>query len=107
MNNITLNIFGSKIFFNLIKEIESDYNIFFENNRTSKDYFNIKIIFAENLKLSFLINLLKDNTPSIIFLNDKNYILKNKITLYELQKITNSVIKWSGIITCLCLDKTA
>ena len=31
---------------------------------------------------------------------------KNKTTIYSLQKITNSVIKWTGLITVLCLDKT-
>ncbi len=31
---------------------------------------------------------------------------KNKATLYSLQKVTNSVIKWTAIITVLCLDKT-
>ena len=31
---------------------------------------------------------------------------KNKTTLYFLQKETNSVIKWTAIITSLCLDKT-
>lgn len=81
MNNISLNIFGSKIFFNLIKEIEFEYNIFFENNKTFKDHFNIKIIFAENLKLSFLTSLLRDNIPTVLLLNDKNYIFKNKIKL--------------------------
>lgn len=30
---------------------------------------------------------------------------KNQVTLYSLQRITNSVIKWTGIITVLCLDK--
>jgi len=32
--------------------------------------------------------------------------IKNKTTLYSLQKITNSVVKWTGLMTALCLDKT-
>ena len=32
--------------------------------------------------------------------------IKKKPSIYEIQKITNSVIKWTGIITFLCLDKT-
>jgi hypothetical protein len=31
---------------------------------------------------------------------------KNKTTVYSLQKITNSVVKWTAIITVLCIDKT-
>lgn len=30
---------------------------------------------------------------------------KNKITIYLLQKITNSVVKWTGFMTELCIDK--
>ncbi len=30
---------------------------------------------------------------------------KRKPTLYCLQKVTNSVIKWTAIMTALCLDK--
>ncbi len=28
-----------------------------------------------------------------------------KVTLYSLQKATNAVIKWTAIMTALCLDK--
>ena len=31
---------------------------------------------------------------------------KNQATLYSLQRITNSVVKWTGLMTALCLDKT-
>lgn len=31
---------------------------------------------------------------------------KKKLTSYALQKVTNSVVKWTGILTSLCLDKT-
>ena len=30
---------------------------------------------------------------------------QKKITIYSLQKVTNSVIKWTAIMTALCLDK--
>ena len=36
MNNICLNIFGSKIFYNLIKELSIDYNINFFVNKITK-----------------------------------------------------------------------
>ena len=32
--------------------------------------------------------------------------IKRKPSTYSLQKITNSVIKWTAIMTSLCLDKT-
>ena len=32
--------------------------------------------------------------------------IKNQTTLYSLQKITNAVVKWTGFMTVLCLDKT-
>jgi len=30
---------------------------------------------------------------------------KRKPTLYSLHKVTNSVIKWTAIMTALCLDR--
>ena len=30
---------------------------------------------------------------------------QKKVTLYSLQKTTNAVIKWTAIMTALCLDK--
>jgi len=30
---------------------------------------------------------------------------QKKTTIYSLQKLTNSIVKWTAIITSLCLDK--
>jgi len=89
MNNISLTIFGSKIFFNLINELDFTYNVFFEVNKTlkNKDDFNIRIIFPEDLNLSNLNNLLQKNTPTILLLENKNYILKNKIRLLSFHMV--------------------
>jgi DNA-binding response OmpR family regulator len=89
MNNISLTIFGSNIFFNLINELDFTYNIFFEENKTlkNKDDFNIRIIFPEHLNLSNLNNLLQKNTPTILLLDNKNYILKNKIHLLSFHMV--------------------
>jgi hypothetical protein len=89
MNNISLTIFGSKTFFNLIKEIDFEYNIFLETDKTpkNKEHLNIKIIFPQNLKLSVLIDLLKENTPTILLLDNNNYILKNKINLLSFHMV--------------------
>ena len=72
MKNICLNIFGSKIFYNLIKELSIDYNInFFVNKITKQEEIflknNIKIIFPENLTLNEVKDFLNKNSP-IIFL---------------------------------------
>lgn len=89
MNNISLTIFGSKTFFNLIKEIDFEYNIFLETDKTpkNKEHLNIKIIFPQNLKLSVLIDLLTENTPTILLLDNNNYILKNKINLLSFHMV--------------------
>jgi DNA-binding response OmpR family regulator len=89
MKNISLTIFGSKIFFNLIKELDFAYNIFFEKSKTLKneDDCNIRIIFPEDLDLKNLNNLLQKNTPTILLLDNKNYILKNKIRLLSFHMV--------------------
>jgi len=92
MNNICLNIFGSKIFYNLIKELSIDYNInFFEKKFTEqKDIVlrsDIKIIFPENLKLNEVKDFLIKNSPIIFLVNNKKYFEMNKLKLLEFHVI--------------------
>ena len=59
MNNIHLHIFGSKVFFNLIEELNFEYKSIFEKNNTSiieNNFSNneIRIVFVEGLKLTDL-----------------------------------------------------
>ena len=84
MNNIHLTILGSTTFFNIINELE------FSNILNSKDQFNlndskisVKIVFAQNLKVKEVKNLLLQNEPIILFLNHKDYIKKNNLNLLD------------------------
>ena len=88
MDNIHLHIFGSKVFFNLIEELNLEYKAFFEKNNTYiiKNNFSnneIRIVFVEGLKLTDLKFFFKQNVPTIFLSNNKDYILKNKLSLLE------------------------
>lgn len=92
MNNICLNIFGSKIFYNLIKELSIDYNInFFVNKITKQEEIflknNIKIIFPENLTLNEVKDFINKNSPIIFLVNNKKYFEINKLKLLEFHVI--------------------
>mgnify|MGYP003338216143 CR=1 FL=1 len=92
MNNICLNIFGSKIFYNLIKELSIDYNINFCVNKITKqeEIFlknNIKIIFPENLTLNEVKDFINKNSPIIFLVNNKKYFEINKLKLLEFHVI--------------------
>lgn len=84
MRNIHLHIIGSDSFSTLIKELDLHYivssNIISEYN--TKDSF-IRIIFAENLKLENLKTLFLDNVPTVFLLNNKSFLLKNKLCLLD------------------------
>ena len=84
MNNIHLDILGSKPFSNIINELE------FTDILNSKDQFNhndkkisVKILFAENLKVKEVKSLLLQNEPIILFLNRKDYLKKNNLNLLD------------------------
>ncbi len=88
MNNIHLHIFGSKVFFNLIEELNLEYKSFFEKNNTSiieNNFSNneIRIVFVEGLKLTDLKIFFKQNVPTIFLSSNKDYVLKNKLSLLE------------------------
>jgi DNA-binding response OmpR family regulator len=88
MNNIHLHIFGSKVFFNLIEELNLEYKSVFEKNNTSiieNNFSNneIRIVFVEGLKLTDLKIFFKQNVPTIFLSNNKDYVLKNKLSLLE------------------------
>jgi len=88
MNNIHLHIFGSKVFFNLIEELNLEYKSIFEKNSNTLRENNssndeIRIVFVESLKLSELKSFFKQNIPTIFLSTNKDYISKNKLTLLE------------------------
>jgi DNA-binding response OmpR family regulator len=88
MNNIHLHIFGSKVFFSLIEELNLEYKSFFHNNNTylienilSNN--DIRIVFVESFKLIQLKIFFKQNVPTIFLSSNKDYLSKNKLTLLE------------------------
>jgi hypothetical protein len=84
MNNIHLNILGSPPFVNILNEIEFNniINSSSELNRNNKKIV-VKILFAENLKISEVKNYLLKNEPVFLFLNLKDYIKKNSLKLLD------------------------
>ena len=85
MNNINLYIYGSKVFLNILNELNLNYNISLENNLSliKKDDSEtiVKVIFPEKLKLIKVKKYFNENIPTIFFLEDKKYLKKNKLTL--------------------------
>jgi hypothetical protein len=81
MKNIHLRIYGSIFFATLLKEIDLEYSIFFKKDNFLEDDSDLKdvirIIFPEKLKLTEFKRLLQKNSPTIILLNNKNFISQN------------------------------
>jgi DNA-binding response OmpR family regulator len=86
MNNISLYIYGSKIFLNIINELNLGYNFSTEdkinpNKKKDNIEFVVRIVFPEKLKLNEVKKYFTDNMPTIFFLEDKTFLLKNKLSL--------------------------
>ena len=84
MSNIHLNIIGSKIFSDLLKELNLSYKIsqdkdFIHSNQNSL----VRIIFAETLKLMEIKKYTAENVPTIFLLKDKNFFKKNNLRLLD------------------------
>ena len=84
MNNIHLYIYGSKVFLNTINELNLGYNLSTEEvnlNKKNNPEFIVRIVFPEELKLIEVKKYFTENIPTIFFLKDKSYLLKNKLSL--------------------------
>ena len=86
MNNIHLYIYGSKVFLNIIKELNLGYNLSTKEeinlNKKNNLEFIVRIIFPEELKLIEVKKFFTENIPTIFFLKDKkSYLLMNKLSL--------------------------
>lgn len=85
MSNIHLYIYGSKPFLNIIEELNLGYVLSIEekinSNEKNSAEFIVRIIFPERLKLINVKKYFLENIPTIFFLEDKNYLLKNKLIL--------------------------
>jgi DNA-binding response OmpR family regulator len=85
MNNIHLYIYGSKVFLNTIEELNLGYNLSTKEetnlNKKNNLEFIVRVIFPEELKLIEVKKFFTENIPTIFFLKDKSYLLKNKLSL--------------------------
>jgi len=85
MKDIHLYVYGSDLFATLLKETDLEYSIFFKNQNFLENYSDLKdvvrIIFAEELKLTQFTQLLKKNTPALILLHNKDFLKENKLSL--------------------------
>ena len=84
MNNIHLHIIGSKSFSNLLNELDFNYSITTGKNlkHYNKDLL-VRIIFVERLQLAEIKNFFLENIPTIFFLSNKDFLIKNKLTLLD------------------------
>ena len=88
MNNIHLTVLGSGPFLDVLNELEFK-NILNPNsiNNYNKKNLLVKILFVENIEIKKVKNLLLQNDPIILFLNNKDYLKKNKIILLDFHLI--------------------
>ena len=84
MNNIHLHIIGSKSFPTLLNELDLNYTITSDFNLkyNNKDLL-IRIVFVEKLKLIEIKKYFNENVPTIFLLNNKDFLLRNKLRLLE------------------------
>ena len=84
MSNIHLNIIGSNSFSKLMTELDLNYVISSDNYIEYSNHDSlVRIIFAEEIQLSKLKKLFSDNVPSVFILNNKNFLIKNKLCLLD------------------------
>jgi DNA-binding response OmpR family regulator len=82
MGNIHLHIIGSNSFSKLITELDLNYVISSDNFTKSNTQDSlVRIIFAEEMQLSKIKKLFSDNIPTVFMLNNKNFLIKNKLRL--------------------------
>jgi hypothetical protein len=84
MNNVHLQIIGSKTFANLLNELNFNYSISYgENLKYNKKNFLVRIIFVKELQLLEVKKYLLENIPTIFLLDNKDFLIKNKLTLSD------------------------
>jgi len=86
MNNIHLHIIGSESFFNLLNELNLNYIISYDKNlKYYNKYLLVRIVFVEKLQLTEIKKFLLENIPTIFLLKNKDFLIKNKLTLLNFQ----------------------
>ena len=84
MNNIHLHVIGSEPLSNLLRELNFNYNISSNKNLkyNNKDTF-VRVIFVEQLQTTEIKSYFLENVPTIFLLKNKDFLLKNKLTLLD------------------------
>ena len=84
MNNVHLHIIGSKSFPILLNELDLNYTITSDINlKDNHKDLRIRIIFPEKLKLLEVKKYFNVNIPTIFLLNNRDFLLKNNLSLLE------------------------
>jgi DNA-binding response OmpR family regulator len=94
MTTIHLHIVGQKAFSNLLDELGFNYIISFGKilKFSSQDSF-VRIVFPEALQLTVAKKYFIENIPTIFLLNNKEYLLKNKLSLLEFHVSLNTPLE--------------
>ena len=84
MNNTHLHIIGSQTFVSILDELDFNYNISCDKNLkyNNKDLF-VRVIVIEKLQATEIKKYFLENIPTIFLLNNKDYLIKNKLKLME------------------------
>jgi hypothetical protein len=84
MNNIHLHVIGSEPLSNLLRELNFNYNISSNKNLkyNNKDTL-VRVIFGEQLQTAEIKSFFLENVPTIFLLKNKDFLLKNKLTLLD------------------------
>jgi hypothetical protein len=84
MSNVHLHIIGSELFCNLLTELNFNYSISSDKNfkYNKKDHL-VRVIFTEKLQLVEIKKYFLENVPTIFLLNDRSFLIKNKLHLLD------------------------
>jgi hypothetical protein len=84
MNNIHLHVIGSDPLSNLLNELNFNYNIISNKNLkyNNKDTL-VRVIFVEHLHTTEIKKFFLENVPTIFLLKNKDFLLKNKLSLLD------------------------
>ena len=84
MSNIHLHITGSETFANLLSELDLNYTIISGENLKYKNHDSlVRIIFVERLQIGDTKKYFLENIPTIFLLNNRNFLLNNKLRLLD------------------------
>ena len=84
MNNAHLRIIGSDSFSSLLNELDLNYKISLDSDtENNANHLLVRVIFAEEVQLTKLKKFSHDNVPTIFLLNNKNFLIINKLRLLD------------------------